>query len=585
MANGLFSPVLLLVQAIWLLAPGLVVGIELARRELIARWLVVPVAGVVGAVVSYAAVWIYLASGTAGTAYSYLTAALALAAVARLLARPGDRQLLRDVDVAAPLVLLFLLTLFLVTATFGCTVFPDQRSLENACYLSGFTGDNVLPQYFADHVLDRHPRTPVWQWQGSARPPLQSAVVLMQNPLTHPGALHILGYHTVTVLLQVLCVPAVWAMLRALRLSGYRLVVVLTMFVFTGFFVFNSVFVWPKLLAASMTLTAFALLFFTRPTRSMWALAGIAAGAGMLAHGGVVFTLLPIGLLLLWRRHRPSWQHVGLLALFGLLMQLPWTAYQKLVDPPGDQLLKWHLAGQWQPAFTGDNRTLGELIRQNYGELTFAEILHNKWTNYLTLFGRSLTEPRLAGPGRTGLLRAEEMSFVLFGLGLFTLALVVPAVPALRRRLAGVLDVPRLKIMALVAGITLAFWPLVLFGPGYPGTDPTIYQGSYAMMALLYVVLGALLTVLPRLVTNLFVAANVAWTTLLWFVDVWFRGGRTTDWTYLTLSILTWAVLLGYLWYTARRPTPDTPADPPAQTPEAAPAAALHPLDQTHAPN
>ncbi|MEU7870567.1 hypothetical protein [Dactylosporangium sp. NPDC049140] len=567
MPNGLFSPVLLLVQAAWLLAPGLLLGLELVRRELIARWLVVPVAGVVGAVFSYAAVWVYLADVTAGTVYSYLTAALAAAAVARLLARPEDRLLLRDVDVAAPLILLYLLTLFLVTATFGCTLRPELHELNEACHLSGLTGDNVLPQFFADHILDRKPRTPVWDWQGSARPPLQSGAVLLQNPITGTGLLRNLGYHTLTVLLQVLVVPSVWALLRCLRLSGYRLVVVLTMFLFTGFFVYNSVFVWPKLLAASLTLTAFALLFFGRPARSMWLLAGFAAGAAMVAHAGVAFTLLPMGVLLLWRRYRPSWSHVGLIAVAGLLMQAPWTAYQKLVDPPGDQLLKWHIAGQWQPAFGTDQRTLTELFLENYGDLTFWQIVHNKLTNFETLFGRRITAPYLAGPGPMGILRGEEMSFVLFGLGLFTLALVVPAVPALRRRLAAVLDVPRLKIMAIVAGINLVIWPLVLFGPGHPGTDPTIYQGSYAMMALLFIVLGAMLTVLPRLVTNLFVAANVAWTSLLWFVGVWIR--HHNHWSYLVLAVLSWAAVLGFLWNAARRldeheqtePAGDVPAE------------------------
>src|SRR5690348_2652068 len=102
MPSGLFLPVLLLVQAVWFLAPGLVVGVELARRELIARYLVVPVAGVIGAVLSYAAVWIYLADRTAGEIYSYCTAALAVAGVVRLAARPANRLLLRAVDVAAP---------------------------------------------------------------------------------------------------------------------------------------------------------------------------------------------------------------------------------------------------------------------------------------------------------------------------------------------------------------------------------------------------------------------------------------------------------------------------------------------------
>ncbi|WP_432825497.1 hypothetical protein [Dactylosporangium sp. CA-092794] len=180
--------------------------------------------------------------------------------------------------------------------------------------------------------------------------------------LTAVGAVALLALRPpVAVLLQVLCVPAVWALLRALRLTGYRLIVVLTMFLFTGFFVYNSVFVWPKLLAASMTLTAFALLFFGRPARSMWALAGVAAGAGMVAHAGVAFTLLPMGLLLLRRRYRPSWQHLGLTAAGGALLQAPWMAYRKIIDPPGDQLLKWHLAGVWQPAFGPDQRSLTEL--------------------------------------------------------------------------------------------------------------------------------------------------------------------------------------------------------------------------------
>jgi hypothetical protein len=581
MPNGLLSPVLLLVQAAWLLAPGLVVAAELVRRELIARWMVVPVAGVIGALLGYPAVYVYLADVTAGTAYSYLTAALAAAAVARLLARPDDRRLLRDVDVAAPLILLYLVTLFLVTATFGCTLHPELRELNDACHLSGLTGDNVLPQFFADHILARKPRTPVWDWQGSARPPLESAVVLMQNPITGTVWLRDLGYHTVTVLLQVLVVPAVWALLRALGLRGYRLVVVLTSFVFTGFFVYNSVFVWPKMLAASMTLTAFALLFFGRPARSMWLLAGLAAGAGMLAHAGVAFTLLPMGVLLLWRRYRPSWAHVGLVAVAGVLLLAPWTAYQKLVDPPGDQLLKWHIAGQWQPAFGTDRRTLGELVEKNYGDLTFGQIVRNKLTNFETLFGSRIDEPHLAGPGPMGLLRGEEMSFVLFGLGLFTFALLVPAIPALWRRLAGVLDVARLKLMALVAAVSLVIWPLVLFGPGQPGTDPKIYQGSYAMMALLFIVLGAMLTVLPRRLTNLFVAANVAYVTLLWFVGVWIR--HYNHWSYLILSGLTWAVLLGFLRYTARRPDPGPDLDPDAEAATAV-AAIPRPRDRSAAP-
>ncbi|GGM44680.1 hypothetical protein ACFFX1_42855 [Dactylosporangium sucinum] len=548
MPAGLSSPFLLLVQAVWLLAPGLVAGAELARRDLIARYLVVPVAGVFGAVLSYAAVWIYLASRTAGEVYSYLTAGLAAAAAAGLALRPAYRRLLATVDVAAPLVLLYLLTLFLVTATFGCTVRPVLGALNDACHLTGLTGDNILPQLFADNVLNGHPRTPAWDWQPSARPPLQSGAVLMQTPVTGPGQFHFLGYQTLAVLLQVLCLPAVWALLRILRLSGYRLVAVLTMFVFTGFFVYNSVFVWPKLLAAGLTLTAYALLFHGRPGRSTWALAGVAAGAGLVAHAGVAFTLLPMAFLLL--RRRPAGRHAGLALAGAVAMQAPWTAYQRVVDPPGDQLLKWHFAGVWQPAYGPDRRSLTEVLADSYGSLSVAEILHHKWTNFLALFGERLHGPHLAGPGPLGILRAEEMFFVLFALGVFNLALVPLLAAPLRRRLALVLDLPALKPMAAVAGLTLVIWPLLLFGPGDPGTSPTVFQGSYATMALLFVVLGAVLTVLPRWATTALVAVNVTWTTALWIVLVWIH--HHAHWSYLALSGASWLALLAFLGWTAR---------------------------------
>ena len=552
MHSGVFAPFLLLIQAAWLLAPGLLVGLELRRRGLIARYLVVPIAGVVGCLTGYGALWAYLASDSLGKAYSYVTAALAVVCAAVVLVRAGTRALLWTVDVVAPLGLLGLVTMFYVAVTFSCTVTVKQGdALNNACHLHGLTGDNFLPQVFGDNILAGAPRATVWDWQTSARPPLQTGVALMQDPVVHGFGGHVLGYEMITVLLQVLWVPALWAVLRALKLSAYRLVAVLTMCVFTGFFFFNSVFVWPKLVAGAMVLTALVLMFFERRTWWTWALAGLAAGAGMLAHAGVAFTLIPMGVLLLTRRYRPQWKHLGMTAVTGVLTLIPWEAYQKFYDPPGDQLLKYHFAGVWEPH---DGHTplqpLSKLVVDAYTKVPFTHILDNKWINVASYFGYPGTGLHLAGGGGLGIFRAEEFSFVIFGLGLFDLALLMLLVPAVRRRLAPAMDVSRLKLIFGVIGLNLVIEALVEYGPGL--ATPAIFQGSYALMMLLFIALGAVLTVLPKIAVNVLVALNVGYLSVVWIALVWWPGHNMHR-SYMLLSAVSAVALLAALWFAMKR--------------------------------
>ncbi|GGM28951.1 hypothetical protein GCM10007977_032770 [Dactylosporangium sucinum] len=509
-------------------------------------------AGVAGCAAGYLAVWVYLAHPIAGRVYSWLTAAGALAAIVVLARRPGYRAIMRAVDVAAPLILLFVVTLFLVTAVFSCTKNPVMTSLNNACHLSGLTGDNRVPQIFAHNLLNRQPRAIIWDWQGSARPPLQSGAVLMQLPLAGAGDWRRLSYESLGVLLQVMVLPAMWGVLRFLRLSGWRIAVVLTMFVFTGFFVFQSVFVWPKLIAAALVLTALMLLFFNRPNPWLWLLGGAAAGLGMLGHTGVAFTLLPMGLLLvLLKRYRRSWGHILRAALGAAAVFLPWMAYQRLFDPPGDQLLKWHFAGIWQPSPTPADPSFGELFEQSYGGLTLGQIVDFKIYNFAYLIGHGYGGGELAGRGAPAELRSAEMFVVLYGLALFNLAFVLLLVPMLRRRLAGIADVSRLKLMAVISAITLVVWPIALYGPGGIGTTAATFQGSYAMMAMLYAVLGTILTVLPRRVLVPLALLQVAYTVVVWFLLVWWR--HNLHWSYVPFALLGGAATLAGFWYAGRR--------------------------------
>ncbi|GAB3852041.1 hypothetical protein GCM10027610_079640 [Dactylosporangium cerinum] len=306
MRSSILLVPLLLAQALWLLAPGLLAGLLLAGRDRIPAHLVVPVAGLVGCVSGYAVLWAFFGAHRLGNVAVAGFAAAALVSAAWIGVRPTLRAALLRLDVAAPLGLMLLLTLGYSAITFSCTAGPGAGSVNAFCHLNGFTGDNILPQIFADNIHHGDPRTVTWDWQGSDRPPLQSGVQLLQAPLTESASWRIISYEVLTVLLQAMWLPALWGLFRALKVSTHTFAVVAAGCACTGLFFFNSVFTWPKLLPAALVVLTCGVWFFDRreprpnqPNHWSWAIGGLAAGAAMVAHSGVVFTLVPIVVALL----------------------------------------------------------------------------------------------------------------------------------------------------------------------------------------------------------------------------------------------------------------------------------------------
>jgi hypothetical protein len=510
-SSALFAP-LLLAQALWLLAPGLLAGLSLAGRKRIPGYLVVPVAALIGCVAGYAALWAFFADHLLGNAVVVVFAVVSLGSVVAIVWRRPLRAAMLSVDVGGPLLLLGLLTLLYCGITFSCTV-PPSFGVNANCHLYGFTGDNLLPQIFADHVHHGDPRTLTWGWQGSDRPPLQSGAQLLQAPLLERRGWKLMSYQVLAVLLQSLWLPALWALGRGLRMGARAITLVATMCVCAGFFVFNTIFTWPKLLPAALLVLTFQLLLLERRSAWSWILGGLAAGAAMTAHSGVVFTLLPIGAALLLPRYRPSWSAAALGTLGALLLYAPWQAYQRLYDPPGDRLLKWHLGGVEDP----DPRPLGTLLSDQYGSLSFGTILRYKWENFLQLLGGPTHGYRLFGNDFAGLLRYEEFRYLLIALGLFNLGWLALLTRRGRRRVASSVDAGRLRLMFAIAGAALLIWVLLMFGPG----TTLLHQGSYATVLLLFVACGALLTTLPAWLVRTAVAVQVAYGVLVWVVDIW----------------------------------------------------------------
>jgi hypothetical protein len=228
----------------------------------------------------------------------------------------------------------------------------------------------------------------------------------------------------------------------------------------TGLTIFHSIYVWPKLGGSALAIGAFVLYAQARP-RGVPAMIGVAALAGLawLAHGGTVFSLMALGVMgLLWRPW-PSLRGVAAAALTFLLLAAPWTAYQKLYDPPGDRLVKWHLGG----ADTPDSRGTLQTIVDAYRAAGWTGTIANKRFSFLTLFSGwdeytfTLDHPRER--------RIAEWYYFFRSFGVWNVALLAAPIVLLRRKVPAGFSAPMARATVIWAALSVSIWVLLLFGP------------------------------------------------------------------------------------------------------------------------
>jgi hypothetical protein len=350
--------------------------------------------------VSMLAFWAYYADHTFGQSVSFfvLFGSILLAGWAAWGGRlePG---LLRAL--AIPLALWALGASFLVF--FGFLHGGADRGIEVATirFSHGLPTDNDLPHYFTEWFYANgsagHPVYPP-DWLASDRPPLQVGYMLLQRPLAF--SVEGTNYQVAGVILQQLWIVGIWALLLAARVGRVtRALAMLTVLV-SDLALLNGFYVWPKLLPAAMLVAAAALVItplWGELRRSPWAgaLVGALLGLAMMGHGSSVFGVIPL-LIIAAIRGLPSWRWLGAAALAGIVLMVPWSAYQKYGEPPGNRLVKYSLAGVPEV----DSRGTAESILDAYREAGIGGVLHNKAENFITMAG--------GGPAWEGLERAGD---------------------------------------------------------------------------------------------------------------------------------------------------------------------------------
>jgi hypothetical protein len=281
-------------------------------------------------------------------------------------------------------------------------------------------------------------------------------------------------------------------------------IVVLTACVLSGFFFVNSVFTWPKLLSAWLFLVALAALLEATGAdrtarRRQVVLAGGLAGLAVLAHPGVVFTLLALPLLFRWRPYRAWLDPValgGALCLF-LSCVTPWLVYQQRVDPPANRVARIHLAGDHSPG----ERNVVSAVRDAYRSAPVGTHLAHRARNVAAQFWSHDVHRGLR-------IRIQQLQFFhhVPALGILVIGIVLsmtrPAPPGERaiRHLAG------------LALFSVLVWIVVMF----EGGAAVVHHGSYATTALLFFVGAVGLTRLPWCLTLGLLGAHALLFALVW---------------------------------------------------------------------
>jgi hypothetical protein len=472
--------------------PGGAVALIAARRgaRRIPVLVVLELAG--SGVAAMLVFWAFFLAPAVGRALAFAVPVLSLLAGAWAL-RGGHIPRAVWRGLLMPLVLWSLGTTFLVFLGFlhGGSAAPLTTAANRFTW--SLPSDADIPRYFAAwfYVHGHHPTPPVYpgDWLASDRPPLQIGYVLAQQPWGWDAVG--LNYQLVSVAVQQLWIVGLWALLEAAGVRVVTRALAMVGVLLSDLAIVNGFFVWPKLLAAAMMLGAAALVItplWHEARQRAWGGALVAAlcALGMLAHGSSAFALVPL-VILAAVRGLPRTRWIAVAIAVGVVLYVPWSAYQSYGDPPGNRLTKWMLAGDVGP----DNQSVLQALDHAYAAAGLGGAVANKARNLATMAGitgaggtstftalEHSWDDLTAGRTADALTAIRELEFfsLAWSLGLFALTPLIMLL-GIRQR-AGPLhewQTAKLWYLALVIGCVAS--GLLLFG-NLPA-QAVVHQGSY----------------------------------------------------------------------------------------------------------
>ena len=327
----------------------------------------------------YLSFWIYYLSHNIGLLFSYFIISLSLFTLFKSYFR-GDILTPYALKIYL-LPILYVIVLFTFSLSYG-----DSTSIQKTAatiFTHELPIDNFLPKIFADQVYSQNLSKPmIGDWLSSDRPPLQAGQFLFFYKLFSGSDA---GYQLMSMLLQAYClIPLILLINFTIKENNTLRFLVFISLAFSSVILVNSIFVWPKLVAGGALLFITYILLnielFKNKTMPI-ILSATLAMISMLAHSGSIFALIPIAIISLFI-FKPKIRGILAATSIAILMFGPWIFYQKKIDPPGDRLIKWHLAGQIEI----NSISFADAVKEAYMTTPSKNIIAAKISNFKNLF-------------------------------------------------------------------------------------------------------------------------------------------------------------------------------------------------------
>jgi 4-amino-4-deoxy-L-arabinose transferase-like glycosyltransferase len=541
LAINIFSLVAyLLIAAITILGLGLFISVSLVKKGIIKGYYAVIFSCFLAALIGYIIFFLSLASPAMGHIFSVAICISSFAGLGIALYNGALRPILTRRIIIFPLSLMLLTAVFYSSILFSCV----NKSAEPLfyCYLpakqvQGYgivTFDNLIPYYFANNVNSHDAKKGYGDWKSSDRPPLQTGIYLAFSPVLRAFTSPLASYQLISMLLQLFSIPALYALLKSLRIDDRKISYALFSLVITGFIFASTFYVWPKLLAASLCLYGLAIFINknSKSTNTEVVIGGLVLGLSLMAHAGVLFTILPLLLYLFIRPRNTSPRSMCLMFLSIVAILAPWLWYSKIYDPPGDRLVKWHFAGV--VPITEDSAT--HAVIHAYKHLTPSKYITNKVENVDTIItGKVNGQPQPPGVIKPLLFQNQQMYSLVFALS----ALNIAWLGFFKWKTFTAKDKKNVKTLAFMAGISIIFWVLLMFSPN----STLLFQGSYAIVPLVIIILATVLDYLSKKVVMTILLMQAIIFFVSWQINQYVVYEPVINWAMVGLSILSFILI------------------------------------------
>src|ERR1043166_1340900 len=311
------------------------------------------------------------------------------------------------------LIILAALTVFQALFPFSFNMVSVEYAANYLFYPASWSVDNQIPTTTA-RLLAQGSIISAWPfgpWRLSDRTPLLASLLYPAAVLTRSCAGYVDGNGESMFLqacgfgLQNCWVLPVWIICRRLRFREQECVLTSLLLAATPFVFFNTVYLWPKLLAATFCLAQY--LFLTPSPRDLRrslflrpVFGGTAAALAILSHAGAAVAALAIFVVGTYMSYQGQigssardkqgtllrrWQPLLLSIVACILVFSPWLLWTKYGLPTSDPLPKYFLTGGF--GFETPTDDVVHVVQRFYRTLTLKGWLTAKALGLETLGG------------------------------------------------------------------------------------------------------------------------------------------------------------------------------------------------------